>query len=270
MLAFVRNMTQSLTIALAQFRPRKGDYAANLARLGRLLADADALVPRPDVVHFPETALTGYFLEGGVREVARPAAVVARDLDEQFRSAVPLSEAVGRSLDVVVGFYELWQDTLYNSAMYVTLGGTGGPVIRHVHRKVFLPTYGLFDEERFVARGDDVRAFDTAWGRAAVLVCEDAWHSLTSTIAALDGAQIISCRPRRRRAASGRETMASPVPRPSPGGTASCTTSPRNTGCTSRSPISWATRGARRSGGAPPWSGRLATSECADRCSTMP
>jgi NAD+ synthetase len=74
--------------------------------------------------------------------------------------------------------------------MYVTVGA-GEPVIHHVHRKLFLPTYGLFDEERFVERGRDVRAFDTPWGRAAILICEDAWHSMTGTIAALDGAQAI-------------------------------------------------------------------------------
>jgi NAD+ synthetase len=49
----------------------------------------------------------------------------------------------------------------------------------------------LFDEERFVDRGFEIRAFDTSWGRAAMLVCEDAWHSLSGTIAALDGAQVI-------------------------------------------------------------------------------
>src|SRR4029079_6185687 len=79
---------------------------------------------------------------------------------------------------------------LYNSALYLSLGETT-PLVRHVHRKVFLPTYGLFDEERFVGRGRDIRAFDTPWGRAAILVCEDAWHSLTGTIAALDGAQLV-------------------------------------------------------------------------------
>ena len=56
---------------------------------------------------------------------------------------------------------------------------------------MFLPTYGLFDEERFVERGREVRAFDTSWGRAALLVCEDAWHSITGAIAAMDGAQLI-------------------------------------------------------------------------------
>src|SRR5687767_15218434 len=86
--------------------------------------------------------------------------------------------------------YEIWNNSIYNSALYVTLGGEA-PVIRHVHRKVFLPTYGLFDEERFVDRGHEIRAFETTWGRAAMLVCEDAWHSLSGTLAALDGAQVI-------------------------------------------------------------------------------
>ena len=72
---------------------------------------------------------------------------------------------------------------------YLTIGlDDGPPVLRHVHRKNFLPTYGLFDEERFVERGTDIRAFETPWGRAAMLVCEDAWHSMAGMIAALDGA----------------------------------------------------------------------------------
>jgi NAD+ synthetase len=93
---------------------------------------------------------------------------------------------------VCIGFYEVWNNAFYNSALYVTLGGgSDEPVIRHVHRKLFLPTYGMFDEERFVDRGFEVRAFDTSWGRAAMLICEDAWHSLTGTVAALDGATTI-------------------------------------------------------------------------------
>src|SRR5436305_2083588 len=49
----------------------------------------------------------------------------------------------------------------------------------------------MFDEERYVERGRELRACETSYGRAALLVCEDAWHSLTGTIAALDGAQVI-------------------------------------------------------------------------------
>jgi NAD+ synthetase len=111
---------------------------------------------------------------------------LARELDATYRSAAKAP----RPIDVTLGFYEIWNNKLYNSALYVTLGN-GEPQIRHVHRKMFLPTYGLFDEERFVERGTQLRAFDTSWGRAAMLVCEDAWHSMTATIAALDGAQII-------------------------------------------------------------------------------
>ena len=92
--------------------------------------------------------------------------------------------------DISLGFYEVYRNHLHNSALYASLGG-GDAGIRHVHRKVFLPTYGVFDEERFVEPGQEVAAFDTRWGRAAMLVCEDAWHSLTPTLAALDGAQLI-------------------------------------------------------------------------------
>ena len=180
------SMASTLDLAIVQFRPRKGNYASNIARIGSLLARAATLSPRPAVVQFPETAATGYFVEGGVRDLAVTAGELARDLDAAYRQALRERQPV----DVVLGFYEKWRDTLYNSAAYVRLG-RGEPEILHVHRKNFLPTYGLFDEERFVERGLEMRAFDTPWGRAAILVCEDAWHSLSGTVAALDGAQLI-------------------------------------------------------------------------------
>jgi len=175
-------MAPYVTLALAQFQPRKGDYAGNLARIGAVLAQAASLDPRPQLVCFPESAMTGYFLEGGVREHAVTAGRLAADLHRVYGDGPPI--------DVCIGFYEVWRNKLYNSALYLSLGETT-PLVRHVHRKVFLPTYGLFDEERFVENGREIRAFDTPWGRAAILVCEDAWHSLTGTIAALDGAQLI-------------------------------------------------------------------------------
>jgi NAD+ synthase (glutamine-hydrolysing) len=200
-----------LTIALAQFRPRKGDYAANLARVTGLLAQAAALEPRPQVVAFPETSLSGYFVEGAVRDLAVPAARLAEDLDAGYRAAAGADAA---PIDVVIGFYEVWRATLHNSALYATLGGDG-PVSWHVHRKNFLPTYGMFDEERFVERGLGISAFDWTHarelGRAAMLVCEDAWHSLTGTIAALDGAEILflsSAAPARGPVANGPATVA--------------------------------------------------------------
>jgi NAD+ synthase (glutamine-hydrolysing) len=179
-------MPPALQLAALQFSPRKGDHAENLARLGEIFAQLQQLDPRPDVLHLPEAALSGYFLEGGVREHALTAGALAADLQRIYLASAPGA----RPLEVALGFYELWNSILYNSAMWVRLGGDA-PLIRHVHRKNFLPTYGLFDEERFVERGHDIRAFDTPWGRCALLVCEDAWHSLPGTLLALDGATLI-------------------------------------------------------------------------------
>ncbi|HEY3219793.1 MAG TPA: NAD+ synthase [Gemmatimonadales bacterium] len=172
-----------LRIALSQFRPTKGEYTENVARIGAVIAQAVQLEPTPDLVVFPETATSGYFVEGGVKELAVTAGTLARDLAAAYQ---------GPQLDVAVGFYERFQNHIYNSALYVTLGNKK-PAVRHVHRKVFLPTYGVFDEERFVDRGQEgVRAFETSWGgRAAILICEDAWHSLAATVAALEGAQLL-------------------------------------------------------------------------------
>ena len=181
-----------LTIAICQFAPEKGNTARNLRRIGEICAQAVALQPRPQIIQFPETAVSGYFVEGGVRDASFRAGTLANDLDYAYRAACEIAECECVPIDVVIGFYERWNDTLHNSAAYVSLGfDDEPPVIRHVHRKNFLPTYGLFDEERFVERGTEVRSFETAWGRAAILVCEDAWHSISGTIAALDGAQII-------------------------------------------------------------------------------
>jgi predicted amidohydrolase len=180
-------MTRTVNIALVQFTPRKGEYQHNLARLREVFETIATLTPHPDVITFPESAFTGYFLEGGVRDLACSADAFVGALHAAYRESRPIGD---RPIDVVAGFYEVHDNTYFNSAVYATLA-PDAPHIVHIHRKVFLPTYGLFDEERFVERGLDVRAFDTPWGRAAILVCEDAWHSLTATIAALDGAQIL-------------------------------------------------------------------------------
>ena len=187
-------------LALAQLRPKKGDYAANIEKIGGVLAQLATLEPPVDLVVFPETATSGYFVEGGVRDVAVTGGTLFRDLSLAHEAAK------APPIDVAVGFYEVFQNRYYNSCLYASLGNAlpgiassgnaspdlASPGIRHVHRKIFLPTYGVFDEERFVDSGQDgVRAFDTAWGRAAILICEDAWHSLCGTIAALDGAQLI-------------------------------------------------------------------------------
>jgi NAD+ synthase (glutamine-hydrolysing) len=166
-----------LRVALAQFTPKKADTGGNLQRVLGILAKESA---HADVVVFPETALSGYFLEGGVAE----ASLTVEQLAEG------LGSPPGQAPDLVVGFYERWRRRLYNSVAYLEPDGDGWSV-RHVHRKMFLPTYGVFDEARFVEPGQEVRAFDTRFGRFGMLICEEAWHSLPSSILALDGAELL-------------------------------------------------------------------------------
>ncbi len=185
-----------INAAIAQIKPRKGDYAHNLARVGDLFAQLNEDAPETDVLALPETVLTGYFLEGGVRDLARTKEELFADLLQTYRARVTRPDAI---LDICLGFYELGEGKYYNSALYATLTAQDNPDkpplaqagVRHVHRKFFLPTYGVFDEKRFVSRGRAIRAFPTRFGTVAVLICEDVWHSITATIAALKGAQVI-------------------------------------------------------------------------------
>jgi predicted amidohydrolase len=191
----------SFDVAVVQFKPRKGDVDANLATLQTVFAQLLAgPAAAPHLVVLPEAALTGYFLEGGVYELAFTPARFAERLDATYLAAGGTAP-----LDVVCGFYENHEGTYYNSALYATLGGAA-PQIAHVHRKMFLPTYGVFDEERFLSRGRHLGVFPTPLGAAAILICEDAWHSIMPTIAALKGARMIiipSASPGRGLAGSG-------------------------------------------------------------------
>src|SRR5579871_554285 len=179
-------------VAAAQIKPRKGDYEGNLCRLGEVFAQLEADAPETDVLALPETVLSGYFLEGGVRDVARSREALFADLLRTYRAQVKRPDAV---LDICLGFYELGEGKYYNSALYATLTASDAAQtecgIRYVHRKFFLPTYGVFDEKRFVSRGRTINAFQTRFGTVAMLICEDAWHSITATLAALKGAQVI-------------------------------------------------------------------------------
>jgi NAD+ synthase (glutamine-hydrolysing) len=166
-----------MRVGLAQFKPTKANVAANLDRIREIV---HGRVGDADVLLFPEASLSGYFLEGGVAEAAQTAEEVA----------VGLGEATDGAPDVVLGFYERHQRSLFNSVAY--FGAVDGCYrLVHIHRKVFLPTYGVFDEARFLEHGREVRAFDTRFGRMGMLICEEMWHSLPATILALGGAEVV-------------------------------------------------------------------------------
>ena len=168
-----------LAVGLAQIKPAKADIRANLSKIREA---ASATAPRVDLLVFPEAVVSGYFLEGGVAESALSA--------EELASGLGQTDA--DSPDLVVGFYERWRRRLYNSVAYLTPHDGGWRPV-HVHRKMFLPTYGVFQEARFVEPGTELRAFDTRFGRMGMAVCEELWHAIVPTVLALDGAELLVC-----------------------------------------------------------------------------
>ena len=148
----------------------------NLARHSALLAEARA--GGASLVVFPELGLTGYQLQDLAAEVA---------MHQDDPRLLGLA-AETKGLSSVVSFVEEADDhRLFISAALLEDGD-----VRFVHRKLFLPTYGLFDERRFFAAGDRLRAVDSRLGvRLGIAVCEDFWHLAVPETLALDGAQIL-------------------------------------------------------------------------------
>jgi len=163
-------------VALAQIAPRLGDTQANLEKHAHAVKAARS--EKAGLVVFPELAMTGYLLRDQVPDVAMS------ESSRAFKAVLALS----RSIDVITGLALEGPDhTFSNAAIYASQGR-----LVHVHRKVYLPTYGMFDEGRDFASGEVVRAFDAPFGRAGMLICEDAWHPTCAWLAVQDG---VDCTP---------------------------------------------------------------------------
>ncbi len=166
-----------LNLALAQISTHLGDVEANLEK--HLDFIDKARQQKADLVVFPELSLTGYVLQDLVATVAhRPV-----EEDPVFKHLLKASE----DLDLVVGFVD--EDSRHR--FFIASTYLSGGRVLHVHHKVYLPTYGLFDEGRFFAWGDSVRAFDTRFGRVGLLICEDFWHASPPYLLWLDGADLM-------------------------------------------------------------------------------
>lgn len=171
-----------IVAALVQLAPRLGGVRANLERHRALIAEAR--VAGASLVVFPELSLTGYFLKDLV-----PDCALKLDSDELLSLAELCTD-----VDALVGCVLESDDArFYNAALYLSRGG-----IAHVHRKVYLPTYGIFDEQRYVGAGSSFHAFDmtrrdrTTW-RAGVLICEDMWHPSATALLARQGVDVLLC-----------------------------------------------------------------------------
>jgi predicted amidohydrolase len=161
---------------MAQVAPALGDVRANLRMHLEMAREASRA--GAGLVVFPELSLTGYRLQDLVSEVA-----IRLDRRGPLR---PLLEA-SRRIAIVAGLVEESEGhRYYNSAVYLE-----GGRIRHVHRKVYLPTYGMFEEGRYFAAGDSLAAFRGHAGRMGLLICEDLWHPASALVLAQDGADIL-------------------------------------------------------------------------------
>lgn len=166
-----------LSLALSQINTRLGDVQANLEKHLQIASEARA--SGADLLVFPELSLTGYVLQDLVSTVAHSPTPD----DPVFHHLLQAS----RDLDMVVGFVdEDRRHRFFIAAAYLSQGQ-----VVHIHHKVYLPTYGLFDEGRFFAWGDCVHAFETRFGRLGILICEDFWHASPPYLLWLDGADLL-------------------------------------------------------------------------------
>lgn len=164
-------------LALAQIDPVLGDLAANVKKHVEWAERAEKAGAR--LVVFPELSLTGYSIKDMNWDLAVDPSKDARP----FQALVEKS----RSITIIAGGVEEGPGFgIFNSAFLFEEG-----TVRTVHRKVYPPTYGMFEENRYFSPGKSVQAFDTHLGRLGVLVCEDLWHMSLPYLLALDGAQVI-------------------------------------------------------------------------------
>ena len=168
----------TLRVAMAQIAPKLGDVAHNLAlHLEQIEAARRA---HADLIVFPELSLTGYFVRDMVPDLAISPA--GPEITELIEAAGPMS--------LVAGFIEESPHHRFHNAAFWAEGGR----VIHVHRKVYLPTYGLFDEQRYFAAGDRIMAFDTArFGRVGILICEDFWHLSAAAIMQAEEVDLLLC-----------------------------------------------------------------------------
>ncbi|HYE77606.1 MAG TPA: nitrilase-related carbon-nitrogen hydrolase [bacterium] len=169
-------MHTRLIIACAQMRPVLGDVAANRNRILELHGEAAA--KGAGLVITPELALTGYFLRDLAPEVGLPL---------NSPTLEPLAAATIDGPDLLCSFVEQREDyRLTISAAHWHRGH-----LLHVHRKVYLPTYGMFEDERYFAAGDRCLAYPTPNGPAGILICEDWLHPVLPSILVFDGALLL-------------------------------------------------------------------------------
>jgi NAD+ synthase (glutamine-hydrolysing) len=146
-------------LALAQIDVVVGDIRGNLERIRSAIAEVEPLAP--DLVAFPELAISGYPPED---LLLKPSF-----LDEARAALEALAADAGETV-VVVGFPDRQAD-VFNAAAVLRQGR-----VQHVYHKRYLPNYGVFDENRYFQRGDSIPVYRLGDVTLAVNICEDIWY----------------------------------------------------------------------------------------------
>jgi len=164
-----------IKISVAQTNSVLGDLEKDLDKHYEIIERA--IEEKCDIVFFPELSLTGYSLKDAVSEVAIP--------DDDYK--LDKIKQLSKNITIIVGMVELDERfEIFNTQLFFEDG-----ILKSKHRKVYLPTYGLFEEERYFSSGNRFRAFDSNFGRFGLLICEDMWHPTSGVILAQDGASIL-------------------------------------------------------------------------------
>jgi predicted amidohydrolase len=165
-----------MKIALAQINSILGNLDKNIEI--HINYCEEAISKNAEVIVFPELSLTGYSLKDLNLEVA---------LNTSLTSKLDKLKKLSSKIDIVCGFVEESDSyALYNSSAYFSEGK-----IVHTHQKIYPPTYTLFEEFRYFSAGKTVNTFDSKFGKAGMLVCEDMWHLSLPYTLAMKGAKII-------------------------------------------------------------------------------
>jgi predicted amidohydrolase len=165
-----------MKVALAQICPKLGDIRKNFHMHIDCIQKAKR--KKADLLIFPELSLTGYTLKDMVEEVALQPRT--NPLFKQFKT-------LSRNISFVVGFVEEKEKGLFlNSAAFFSQGK-----ILHIHRKVFLPTYGMFEELKFFGQGINFTSFPTPFGKAGMMICYDFLHFGSSYLLFVGGSELI-------------------------------------------------------------------------------
>jgi NAD+ synthase (glutamine-hydrolysing) len=168
---------RSLRVALAQINTTVGDLEGNVERIREYVARAEAL--KPDVIAFPEMAITGYPPED---LLLRPSFIT-----ENRKSLESLAATTaGQPFTLIVGFVD-WESDLYNAAAVIHDGR-----IADVYHKQHLPNYGVFDEARYFQEGIRSPVYSIAGVLVGVNICEDIWYPGDPTASQVHaGAEVI-------------------------------------------------------------------------------